>query len=350
MISTDRKIFEDSSQVRARMVEYGKLFDELHIIVFSREPFEKKISDRVWVYSTNVSKLFWISEAIKTGKKIVNRDFALTTQDPFETAIVGYRIASKFHIPLQIQAHTDFLSPQFARHSMKNLVRVKIAKIFLRRANRIRAVSRRVKESIIKELNIGGDIIDVLPIFIEQKNTDEIDLGQKYPKFDKIIITASRLTKEKNLFFALAVFKEVLKNKPNTGFVILGDGELRRNLENRAAKMGVSPNVKFEGWVDNPSAYYKSADLYLNTSLYEGYGISLVEAALSGLPIVSSDVGVMGYELKNSHICSMNDKNCYLKSVISALEKDNRASIKLCYKDKKSYSEEFKKSFDRILQ
>ena len=36
MISTDRKIFEEGSAVRARMIEYGKLFDELHIVVFTK--------------------------------------------------------------------------------------------------------------------------------------------------------------------------------------------------------------------------------------------------------------------------------------------------------------------------
>ena len=53
-------------------------------------------------------------------------------------------------------------------------------------------------------------------------------------------------------------------------------------------------NVIFEKWIDRETlfSYYKTVDLFLVTSLYEGYGMTLVEAQAAGCPIISTDVGV----------------------------------------------------------
>src|SRR3989344_7606147 len=94
MISTDRKIFEDGSAVRARMIEYGKLFDELHIVVFTKRNLNVKIqiSKNVFAYPTNsLSRFLYIFDAIKIGASIIKNcklkieNCVITTQDPFET-------------------------------------------------------------------------------------------------------------------------------------------------------------------------------------------------------------------------------------------------------------------------
>src|SRR3989344_9055759 len=103
MLSRDAKIFEKESAVRARMIEYGALFDELHIIVFSRRNFQFsifnfqsnqnfQISKNVWAYPTNSTrKLFYIFDAIKISKQVLLNvsghmsHVVITSQDPFET-------------------------------------------------------------------------------------------------------------------------------------------------------------------------------------------------------------------------------------------------------------------------
>src|SRR3989338_1039474 len=123
MISTDRKIFEDGSAVRSRMLEYGKLFDELHIIVFSKEKNKTKISDNIFVYSTNsMSKFFYIINAVI--------------------------IAKKFKIKLQLQIHTDFLSRYFIQKSLLNRLRVVVAKFLLPKTNCIRVASKRIADTL----------------------------------------------------------------------------------------------------------------------------------------------------------------------------------------------------------
>ena len=92
MISTDRKAFEEGSEVRRRFELYGSLVEELHIIVFAKKKlgFEKEqITQNTFLYPTNSSNVLrYMSDAQKIGKAIKDVDL-VTTQDPFETGIVG---------------------------------------------------------------------------------------------------------------------------------------------------------------------------------------------------------------------------------------------------------------------
>ena len=73
MLSTDRKIFDKNSSVRERMIEYGKIVEELHILIFTRGgQKEIKLSDNVYAYPTNTPlKLAYFPRAYKLGKRIL---------------------------------------------------------------------------------------------------------------------------------------------------------------------------------------------------------------------------------------------------------------------------------------
>lgn len=322
-ISTDRKIFEKGSAVRARMVSYGQLFSELHIIIFTQAKANfqpEKIAENVWVYPTRSrSRVFYIIDALTLAKKILGKrntdlrkvhsdqvavgdeKWVLTCQDPFETGLVGVRLAKKFRIPLQIQIHTDFLSPYFISHSLLNRLRVWISFYTLPRAHGIRVVSQRIKDSILaRHITIKREP-DILPIYVDREQIIsapvQYNIKTIYPHFDYHILMASRLTPEKNISYALEVFSKLIKEIPNACLIIVGSGSEELALKNRVRQLALSDNVVFVPWTNDVVSYYKSADLFLNTSIYEGYGLTLVEAALSHCPIVSTDIGIIGFEL-----------------------------------------------------
>ena len=236
-IGSDRNLFNERSEARARIGEYGKLADEMHIIVFNRKPgFEKQNFGNIYLYPTNSkSKLFYIFDAIKIGSCMIkkNGEWLVMAQDPFEAGIAGYRIAKKLKQPLQLQVHTDFLNPYFKKESLLNRIRVSIAKILIPRADSIRVVSERIKHSLNSVFRVPNSKISVLPVFIDvqkiQKSPAKISLRKKYSQFDFIILMVSRLTREKNIGLAIEAMAEITKKYPKTGLVIVGNGPEKEN-------------------------------------------------------------------------------------------------------------------------
>ena len=361
MISTDKNIFDERSEVKQRMVEYGCLVEELHIIILNQSASRRaklKISENTWIYPTNSrNKLFYIFDATKIGKKTVDSSgqWLVTSQDPFETGLVGWLIARKAKTPLQIQIHTDFLSPYFVQHPKLNRLRVYIAKFLINRANCVRVVSRRIKNSIIEnyKLKIVNSAVIVLPIFVDaekiQQSPVSVDLRKKYLQFDFIILMASRFTKEKNILMAINAMSEVVKQYPKTGLVIVGDGPEREALKLQITNYKLQNNVILDNWTNDLPSYYKTADLFLLVSNYEGYGRTLIEAAAAGCNIISSDVGIADEVLEKENIFEPGNKEQLKEKIIKAIKGEIKMSNTLCLTKmptKEQYLQAYKKSWE----
>ncbi len=359
MISTDRNIFDEKSEARQRMIEYGGLVEELHIIIFTKRkhqiPSTKfQENSNVFLYSTNSrTKLFYVFDALEIGKKILDYkgQWLITSQDPFETGLAGWLIARKAKIPLQLQIHTDFLSPYFVRHSVLHRLRVWIAKFLIRRANCIRVVSERIKNSLLQVIGRKPQAkIVVLPIFVDVEKTKNapvsIDLHKKYLQFDFIILMASRFTKEKNISLAIETMWKIVRQYPKTGLVIVGSGPEETNLKSQISNLKVNGNIKIENWTNDLTSYYKTADLFLLTSNYEGYGRTLIEATAAGCNIISSDVGIADEILDRENIFEPGNKEQLKEKIISAIESNIKPPKALLQQTKDQYLLEYKKSWE----
>jgi glycosyltransferase involved in cell wall biosynthesis len=315
-ISTDRLIFDRGSAVYARQLEYAKQWDKVCIIIFTKKssnlPKEFSLSDNCTVFGTNsISRFLFIFDAIRLGKKVIanNSITEIICQDPSFTAMVGTALKRRFNIPLEIQVHGDIGSPYFSKNIL-NRIRLKLAKKYLLQADKIRVVSSRIKIYVEKLLDNNLSIqnknpglwvrpsVEVRPIFVDKdsiKNSDiTSDLHKKYNQFDRIALMASRLEKEKDIGLAINAWPKVLETFPNSGLIIVGNGERLEYLKNLVSSKGLGNSIVFENWADKQTlySYYKTTDLFLNTSMFEGYGMTLVEAEAAGSKIVSTDVGV----------------------------------------------------------
>jgi glycosyltransferase involved in cell wall biosynthesis len=343
-ISTDRKIFEEESSVRARMVEYGRRFDELHIVIFTRRSKQysrEQISPNVWIYPTqSLSKFFYNRNALAVARKIIHwrtlnkHNTVVTTQDPFETGRVGRRLHHSYGFGLQVQVHTDFLSPYFGQFSLLNKIRIRMAKRVLPLAAEIRVVSGHIKRSLVEQLHIPESKIDILPIYTETSHTVStapVYSKEAHQRFTFTILMVGRLAPEKNIGFAIDVMSEVVRKYPKAGLVIVGDGSEKANIQKKIKKLHMEQHVELIPWQNNLEAYYKQAHVFLHTSYYEGYGLVLVEAALHRLPIITSDVGIAGDILqnnKNAMICPVNDRRAFIEKLFHLIE-DNSLRMKL---------------------
>lgn len=300
MISSDRNIFEQGSAVSARMKEYGTLVGELHIVVSALKSLglkEQQIAQNVWVYPTNsMSRWFYISDAVNIGKKIVfNQKFVrggslITVQDPFECGLSGLRVKRRWRLPLEVQLHTNPFSPYFS--GFLNTLRKMIARKVLSNANSVRIVTENLRKNVAKFTKAN---IRVLPIYVDKKKIEDsqivFDLHARFG-WRFILLTVSRLEPEKNLGLALLALRLVHERFQDVGLVIVGSGSEEGNLKKMAKKLGLESKVAFVGWQSDLASFYKTANIFLQTSFFEGYGLSLIEAGLSGLPAITTPVGI----------------------------------------------------------
>lgn len=107
---------------------------------------------------------------------------------------------------------------------------------------------------------------------------------------DKLVIGhIGRFSKVKNHDFIIDIFYQVYKNNKNAILLLIGDGELRSEIENKVNKLGLAANVKFEGVRTNIDEYLLSMDIMLFPSFHEGLPVTFVEAQATGLKIITSD-------------------------------------------------------------
>lgn len=103
--------------------------------------------------------------------------------------------------------------------------------------------------------------------------------------------TVGRMVPVKDFGLFLEVAARLLRQGCDCSFSILGDGPLREKLAKKAASIGIEGSIDFLPSTEDPSPYYESLDLYLNTSLHEGIPLSLLEAMSKGKPVVAAKIG-----------------------------------------------------------
>lgn len=102
------------------------------------------------------------------------------------------------------------------------------------------------------------------------------------------ILTVGRLKPQKNHRLLLEAFAMLVRQRP-AQLVILGEGDLATDLANQTEALAIADRVVFAGAATNPWPYYRSADLFVLSSDFEGFGNVLVEAMIAGLRVVSTD-------------------------------------------------------------
>lgn len=128
------------------------------------------------------------------------------------------------------------------------------------------------------------------------------------PNVLKNIVTVGTIScfkPQKNLFDLLNSFKTLIdrlkakKSPVQTKLEIIGDGKERKKIEQWIEKNHLKQSITLRGWVNNPSVFLKSIDIFAMSSLWEGLPCAVVEAQMFKVPVVAYNVGGISEVIRN---------------------------------------------------
>jgi len=158
--------------------------------------------------------------------------------------------------------------------------------------------SQYMMEQITNIFELPPDKVDVIPNGIDSesfKRDVSVDLYRKqYVKpGDKLVFFVGRLVYEKGVQTVIEAMTLIINKVPNVTFVVAGSGPHMNQLKSLVTAFNLEDKVKFTGHIDTDmlSAFYKSADLTVVPSLYEPFGMVVLESMAMGTPTIVADTG-----------------------------------------------------------
>ena len=155
--------------------------------------------------------------------------------------------------------------------------------------DRIITVSEELKKELVEKYRIalekkfsvvelGFELEDLLKL-PERGNQQTINIG-----------IVGRLVLIKNHKMLFKACRDGFQTRPYK-IIVIGDGEMRGELEKYAEELGIRDRIEFKGWIKDLNAIYEGLDIVALTSLNEGTPVSLIEALAAGKPVVATNVG-----------------------------------------------------------
>jgi glycosyltransferase involved in cell wall biosynthesis len=268
------------------------------------------------IYGNNFKRgldLLRYSSRIKSICEDLMIDTVISAGDPanFQALISRYLFGNKVRIII-----TQHMNPGIF---LDSLIKYRLIKFFYPKADKVGCVSREVERILNNDYGIENTVtiynmVDIqknirlsmeqLPdkysALFERNNQVKGDTGNKIlvrnsghknqaEKTHFNFINMGRFDRQKGQWFLIRSFRRVVDQYKNAQLFILGEGDLRGDLENLIRKLDLSENVFLLGDQENVFPFLVNSDCFVFSSLWEGLPLSLIEALSVNLPVVSTD-------------------------------------------------------------
>lgn len=156
--------------------------------------------------------------------------------------------------------------------------------------NEVICVSQTVKEGIEKKYNVKNARVLYNPINREKilklskEKIDDINLSNKFK-----LISVGRLSEQKGYDRLLRVFKKLKNDVIDIELILVGNGDKYNELNKYIVKNKLEKDVTLLGFKENPYKYVRASDLFVCSSISEGFSLVIGEAMAVGVPVVSVD-------------------------------------------------------------
>lgn len=254
----------------------------------------------------------------------------------------GINLRKKLKIPLVMTVHSLEYMRSAGIHHPKSRI-ADIEKKGIANADIIITVSSFMKDKIIENYSISPDKIKIIP------NSSTLSTGTSPAEREKgLVLYCGRLTGQKGVEYLFLAAKDVIKVKRYAKFVIIGKGHIEKQLYNLAELLDIKDHVHFKGFIpaERICQYYKKAEVVVIPSVYEPFGITVLDALEAGAPVIMTKNAGIGENLKDKiHVLKVPERNSksLADAIISLLDNDGlkkrlsengkEASRKYCWKN-----------------
>jgi glycosyltransferase involved in cell wall biosynthesis len=233
--------------------------------------------------------LYYLTGSLLTTYAVLkNRCNLIHVHWAIPTGLIGAWVGSLLSKPLIVTSHGSDLRMALERPGF-------LRKIFVfvcHHATHLNCVSNGQKKEM-EQLGILGEKISIIPMgvddaFLEKGKNRKIEFNKR----PFIILTNRNLLPLYNVSLLIRAIPIVLKEEPETKFLIAGDGAEKEALERKVKNLNINSSVTFLGRVPHEEMpnLLSQADIYVSTSLYDGTSVSLLEAMGSGAFPVVTDI------------------------------------------------------------
>lgn len=224
--------------------------------------------------------------------------------DVFHTQyITPFFVPRNIKIITHIHDISFFAHPEFIKKSDLFFLKALIP-VSLKRANKIIAVSQFTKDEIVKHYKIDPEKIEVVYNAVNEdflrsdySGNELFDIRKKYNLPEEYALYIGTLQPRKNIPMLVESFSKIKEKFPKIKLVLVGNRKAHNfdtRIDETIEKLKISDEVVFSGFVDEKEkgALFQLAKVFVFPSLYEGFGIPILEAMSQKLPVLVSDIPV----------------------------------------------------------
>jgi glycosyltransferase involved in cell wall biosynthesis len=236
-------------------------------------------------------------------------------------------------------------------------MRIYLWKKIYKNADNIITLTEETKINILDIFDFDKQKILYIPNpIVDDEIYDKVDeiIDDSFVIENDYILAIGRYTPQKDFQTLIKAFKIVKESHQKLNLIILGEGELREQLQVLINQQKLKDKVKLYGFVSNPYKFLKKAKLFVLSSLWEDQGHTLVEATYLRVPVVSTKCPSGQVELLShgeaGYLCEIGNEIDMAKKIIEALENIDSKKIELAYNNSLKFtSNQFYKSLKKLI-
>jgi glycosyltransferase involved in cell wall biosynthesis len=286
------------------LANYGiqKKIPIIFVVLNKKGPLFSKLNENIRIHSLEsnrmiigIIKLYFF--LIKEKPQII---LSTLIQANLAALIVKVLGLKEIKVVIRVESIMSQLIKDKKNFSFSLVLMKRIFPYFYKRADKIVTVSNNVAKDLHNNFKVFNTFTLHNPAISKEfhnkinENLNEI----WWPKNEKVVLSVGRLNPVKDFPTLIHAFSKA--NLTDTKLVILGEGESFQELKELIKELKMEKYIILPGFVDNPLKFIKNSDLFVLTSIYEGFSNALVQALACKIPIIATNCPGGNSEILNN--------------------------------------------------